>query len=101
VYKLQSVIYKINYLILRILLSSFVLLNTKVVFCPYTRSYITILTYLTALAIKSVLAPNKSMIEKLLVKDLTYYQLLNKLVCRPNREASYKERPLDIIAQKN
>ena len=33
----QSVVYKIEQFVLRILLSSFVLLNTKVVFCSYTR----------------------------------------------------------------
>jgi len=38
VYRPQSVVYKVDYLVLGTLSSSFVLFNTKVVFCSYIRS---------------------------------------------------------------
>ena len=37
-HKLQSVVYKVDYFVLETLLSSFMLLNTKVVFCSYLKS---------------------------------------------------------------
>ena len=38
VYRPWSVVYKIDYFVLRLLLSSFVLLNIKDIFCLYSRT---------------------------------------------------------------